>query len=96
MVPLLMRMGWDKEKIKIFLRQESDQRWKKRQSGNDQLVVRRQNLSHTKSESAADLNTGETTANLQASPGVVREIMCEMHSTGRAFVISILLVLFTH
>lgn len=46
------------------------------------LISGGRKLLHTKSESAASLKTVETRDDLQASPGDVREMMWEMHSTG--------------
>ncbi|KAG8370386.1 hypothetical protein BUALT_Bualt14G0111600 [Buddleja alternifolia] len=40
------------------------------------------NLSHTVSESAADLNLKDTAAAVHASPADVREMIFEMHPSG--------------
>ncbi|GLT41612.1 hypothetical protein SLA2020_156630 [Shorea laevis] len=52
--------------------------------GNQILIVGRQNLTRTASELATELKKGETSDNLQASRGLVKEMMAAKQSAGRA------------
>lgn len=45
-----------------------------------------------KSESTADMNAEDTTDNLQASRGVVREMIMEMQSAGKSIIVVSILV----
>ncbi|GKV46106.1 hypothetical protein SLEP1_g53117 [Rubroshorea leprosula] len=52
--------------------------------GNQILIVGRQNLTQTASELATELKEGETGDNLQASRGLVKEMIAAKQSAGRA------------